>query len=165
MYEGSKIAVTDHEAGSLSLLTLTRRASRRCLGIATFTQTMDAKGNIGLFHIGTEEAGVDWSLMNPPYMRLRKDREQVSKGLQRLRAKARKRGYTLSEGQLASQRLRQSQLMRLKGGGVLSHVLPLTAAYGKSWQEWREGLETHFKDIIAIAHVGHAEESMSADTG
>ena len=166
VYEGSKIAVTDHEAGSLSLLDPDQTGISQVLGYRDVTQTMDAKGNIGLFHIGTEEAGVDWSLMNPPYMRPRKDREQVSKGLQRLRAKARKRGYTLSEGQagLASD-FGNLSLMRLKGGGVLSHVLPLTAAYGKSWQEWREGLETHFKDIIAIAHVGHAEESMSADTG
>ena len=162
-YSGARIAVTDHEAGSLSLLDPDQTGVSEILGYRDVMT--DQQGRLGLFHIGLEDAGVDWSLMNPPYSRPRKDREQVSKGLSRLRAKAKKRGYTLSNGQAGlGSDFGNLSLMRMKGEGTLSHVLPLTAAHAESWQEWRRGIETHFANIVAVATVGHTEESMSADT-
>ena len=164
-YKGSKIAVTDHEAGSLSLLDPNQTGVSEVLGYRDVIQTSDTQGNLGLFHIGMEGTGVDWSLMNPPYSRPRIGRKQATKGLSRLREKAKKSGYTLSNGQAGlGTDFGNISLMRMKGWGVLSHVLPLTAAYAESWQQWREGIETHFKDIVVIANVGHDEESMSADT-
>ena len=166
VYEGSKIAVTDHPAGSLSLLDPSQTGVSEVLGYRDITQVTDQQGNFGLFHVGLEDAGVDWSLMNPPYSRPRKDREQVTKGLAPLRNKAKRQGYDLSHGQAGlGSDFGNLSLMRLKGNGVLSHVLPLTAAHSESWQRWREGIETHFGDIVVIANVGRDEESMSADTG
>ena len=166
VYEGSKLAVTDHEAGSLSLLDPDQTSISQVLGYRDVARTRDERGNLGLFHVGMEESGVDWALMNPPYSRARSGRVQPTRGLARLRAKARRRGYTLSHGQAGlGSDFGNLSLMRMKGGGVLSHVLPLTAAYAESWQQWREGIETHFENIVAIANVGQDEESMSADTG
>ena len=166
VYSGSKVAVTDHEAGSLILLDPNQTSISEVLGYRDVARTKDEHGNIGLFHVGLEESGVDWSLMNPPYSRARGGRAQATKGLDKLRAKAKRREYTLSHGQAGlGSDFGNLSLMRMKGDGVLSHVLPLTAAHAESWQRWREGIETHFDQIVAIANVGRAEESMSADTG
>ncbi len=167
-YETSKIAVTDHESGSLSLLDPQSTGISEILGYRDVIQTVDGKGNLGLFHIGigAEGEGVDWSLMNPPYNRARGGMRQATKGLAALRTKARRQGYAMSNGQagLASD-FGNLSLIRMNAGGVLSHVLPLTSAHAESWQDWRTGIETHFDNIIAIANVGRDEESMSADTG
>ena len=166
VYGGSKVAVTDHEAGSLTLLDPNQTSISEVLGYRDVARTKDERGNIGLFHVGLEESGVDWSLMNPPYSRARGGRAQATKGLDSLRARARRRNYTLSHGQAGlGSDFGNLSLMRMKSGGVLSHVLPLTAAHAESWQRWRQGIETHFDEITAIANVGHQEESMSADTG
>ena len=167
VYDGAKIVVSDHPAGSLSLLDPEETGVSRVLGYRDVTQVRDDSGNRGLFHIPIEDLGVDWALMNPPYSRPRIGRQQATVGLKSLRDKAKRRGYDLSNGQAGlGSDFGNVSLMRLKGDGVISHVLPLTAAHAKSWQQWREGIETHFKDIIAIANTGLGdEESMSADTG
>ena len=167
VYEGSKIAVTDHPAGSLSLLDPSQTGVSEVLGYRDVTQMMDQQGNFGLFHVGLEGAGVDWSLMNPPYSRPRRGRVQPTKGLSPLRNKARQQGYGMSHGQAGlGSDFGNLSAMRLKGDGVLSHVLPFTAAYSGSWQKWREGIETHFEDITVVTNTGdHRLTSMSADTG
>ena len=166
-YNGAKIAVTDHEAGSLSLLDPRDDSVSKILGFRDVTEQSDENGKMGLFHIGTgeESTGVDYALMNPPYSRPRKDRIQAAKGLDKLRAKAKRAGYLMSHGQagLASD-FGNLSLMRLKPGGVFAHVLPLTAAHSESWQAWRREMETHFEDIVALANVGDDIDSMSADT-
>ena len=165
-YERSKIAVTSHEAGSLSLLDPADTAISQILGYRDVTQQADEHGNVGLFHVGIGRNGVDWSLMNPPYSRPRKGRSQATKGLPKLRQKAKGRGYAMSNGQagLATD-FGNLSMMRTKEGGVLSHVLPLTAAYAESWSEWRIGIETCYEDIVVITNIGENRlTSMSADT-
>ena len=166
-YESSKIAVTDHEAGSLSLLDPDDTAISEILGYRDVTQQEDEHGNVGLFHIGVGRGGVDWTLMNPPYSRPRRGRVQPTRGLDALRAKARRRGYGMSHGQagLATD-FGNLSMMRTKENGVLSHVLPMTAAYAGTWSAWREGIETNYEDIVAITNTGENRlTSMSADTG
>ena len=164
-YDGSKIAVTDHPAGSLTLLDPEYTGISEVLGYKDIERTKDEAGNIGLFHVGVGERGVDWALMNPPYSRPRAGREQATRNLAPLRAKARRGGYEMSNGQagLATD-FGNLSLMRLKPGGVFAHVLPLTAAHAETWRAWRREMETHFEDIIAVANVGEGLESMSADT-
>ena len=161
-YEMSKIAVTTHEAGSLSLLDPAAGSVSRVLGFYDATSSSDEKEGMGLFSLGTgeESTGVDYALMNPPYSRPRKGRIQPTKGLDKLRAKARRAGYVMSNGQagLATD-FGNLSLMRLKPGGVFAHVLPLTAAHAETWTEWRREMETHFEDIVAVAGP-----QMSADT-
>ena len=156
-YERSKIAVTTHEAGSLSLLDPDAGGVSRVLGFYDATSSSDEKEGMGLFSLGRAEegTGVDYALMNPPYSRPRKGRIQPTKGLGKLRAKAKKAGYAMSNGQagLATD-FGNLSLMRLKPSGVFAHVLPLTAAHAETWMEWRREMETHFENIVAIANVG-----------
>ena len=56
---------------------------------------------------------------------------------------------------------------KLKPGGVLALVLPLTAATGLSWQRFRDMLAgdyTHLS-VLSIASAGESEMSFSSDTG
>ncbi len=165
-YAGAKIAVTSHEAGSLSLLDPDDTAISQILGYRDVTQQADEHGNVGLFHIGVGKSGVDWALMNPPYSRPRRGRSQPTKGLAKLRTKAKRKGYAMSNGQagLATD-FGNLSMMRTKKSGVLSHVLPMTAAYSGTWTAWREGIESNYENIVAITNTGeHRLTSMSADT-
>ena len=56
---------------------------------------------------------------------------------------------------------------KLKPGGVLALVLPLTAASGLSWQRFREMLDGDYTDmtVLSIASAGESEMSFSSDTG
>lgn len=164
-YAGSKIAVITDPAGALILLDPTVTGVSNVLGYRNVTPTTGNGGDEGVFHVRLQ--GIDWSLMNPPYSRPRKGREQATVGLAPLRRAAKRRNFLMSHGQagLASDFGNLSNI-RLAPGGVYSHVLPLTAAHAGSWQAWRAELEKDFQDIVAIANVSAAElQSMSADTG
>ena len=164
-YSGSKIAVITDPAGSLVLLNPGITGVSNVLGYRNVTPTAGSGGEEGVFHVMLQ--GIDWSLMNPPYSRPRRGREQATGGLAPLRRAAKKARFLMSHGQagLASDFGNLSNI-RLAPGGVYSHVLPLTAAHAGSWQSWRAELEKDFQDIIAIANVSAAElQSMSADTG
>ena len=55
---------------------------------------------------------------------------------------------------------------KLKPGGVLALVMPLSAAAGLSWQEFRQMLVQRYTDVtvLSIAATGDAM-SFSSDTG
>ena len=56
---------------------------------------------------------------------------------------------------------------KLKPGGVLALVLPLTVASGLSWRRFREMLACDYTDlsVLSIASAGESEMSFSSDTG
>ena len=56
---------------------------------------------------------------------------------------------------------------KVKPGGVLALVLPLTIVAGESWSAARRLLARHYRDldVLTIAAVGQSETSFSADTG
>lgn len=56
---------------------------------------------------------------------------------------------------------------KLKPGGVLALVLPLTALQGASWEKARSLLRTSYCDIqvVTLAATGSRERAFSADTG
>ena len=164
-YASSNIVVITDPAGSLTLLDPTVTGVSNVLGYRNATPTKGIGGELG--HIHVPLGGIHWSLMNPPYNRPRRGRQQATKGLERPRAAARKHQYLMSNGQagLASDFGNLSNI-RLAHQGVYSHVLPLTAAHASSWKAWRAELEKDFQDIVVIANVSTAElQSMSADTG
>ena len=164
-YDGSSIAVITDPAGSLVLLDPNITGVSQVLGYRNATPTKGIGGEPGYFHI--ELGGIDWVLMNPPYGRPRKGRRQVTTGLKKPRAAAKRHQYLMSHGQagLASDFGNLSNI-RLAPGGVYSHVLPLTAAHSASWGNWRAEMEKDFQDIVVIANVSGSElQSMSADTG
>ena len=53
---------------------------------------------------------------------------------------------------------------KIRCGGRLGFVLPLTAAFADTWQRTRQMVERDFEDIIALSIAGGGE-SLSADTG
>ena len=164
-YAGSSIAVITDPAGSLILLDPNITGVSQVLGYRNATPTKGSGGESGYFHI--ELGGIDWALMNPPYGRPRRGRRQVTTGLEKPRAAAKRHQYLMSHGLagLASDFGNLSNI-RLAPGGVYSHVLPLTAAHSATWRNWRAELEKDFQDIVVIANVSGSElQSMSADTG
>ena len=55
---------------------------------------------------------------------------------------------------------------KLKPGGVLALVLPLSAASGLSWQEFRRMLATEYTDLAVLSIAANGREmSFSSDTG
>lgn len=57
--------------------------------------------------------------------------------------------------------------VKLKPGGTIAFVLPLTVVTGDAWSAARELLATYYRDIciVSIAATGSMERSFSADTG
>ena len=57
--------------------------------------------------------------------------------------------------------------LKLKPGGILALVLPLTAAAASSWIKFRRLLHTHYTDVIALSIAASRNDdlSFSADTG
>ncbi len=164
-YQGSRIAIVTHEAGSLCLLNPETTGISDMLGSGGRGLTPGQSSRDGTVQV--PEGSVDWALMNPPYSRARGGREQATTGLAPLRRVAAKYGYRMSHGQagLGSDFGNLSN-MRLKPGGMFAHVLPLTAAHAGSWTQWRRELVKHFEDVVVIANTSSAElQSMSADTG
>ena len=164
-YGKSKIAIVTHQAGSLSLLDPRITGITDYLGYGGVAATPGLNRELGLFHIA--HGSIHWSLMNPPYSRPFKGRRQATTGLNKLRPLAAKAGWKMSHGQagLASDFGNMSN-MRMAPGGVLAHVLPLTAAHASSWKSWRSELEKDFQDIVAIANVAPTElQTMSDETG
>ena len=164
-YQESRIAIVTHEAGSLCLLNPETTGISDMLGSGGRGLTPGQSSNNGMVRVPV--GSVDWVLMNPPYSRPRRGREQATTGLAPLRRIAAKYGWLMSHGQagLGSDFGNMSN-MRLKAGGVFAHVLPLTAAHTGSWTQWRREMVKHFKDIVVIANTSTSElQSMSADTG
>jgi hypothetical protein len=56
---------------------------------------------------------------------------------------------------------------KLKSGGVLALVMPLSLMVGESWEESRQLLRKNYRDlvILSIAGAGSEDMSFSADTG
>lgn len=120
--------------------------------------------------------GIDWILMNPPYSRTRggqsafdiaglseDERKACQKKWQRV---VRDEPVTLTAGMGAS--FLALARKRVKLGGRVGFVLPLTAAFAKSWEETRSMIELEFTEITAIAvAAGQAlgKDALSADTG
>ena len=164
-YQESRIAIVTHEAGSLCLLNPETTGITDMLGGGGRGLTPGQTSNNGMVRVPI--GSVDLALMNPPYSRPRRGREQATTGLAPLRRIAAKYGWLMSHGQagLGSDFGNMSNI-RLKAGGVFAHVLPLTAAHAGSWTQWRREMVKHFKDIVVIANTNTSElQSMSADTG
>ena len=124
--------------------------------------------------IFVQTSGMDYVIMNPPYSRTRKGQAAFSMG-----------GLTEKERKLCQDRwtaLRKNEATdakagmassflcigakKVKPGGRIGYVLPLTAAFAGSWRKTRKMLETEFKEIVLINHAGGSggKQSLSADT-
>lgn len=124
------------------------------------------------------DSSVDWILMNPPYSRTRGGQSvfDVAGLSDNERADCQRRWKELVQNEPAHKINRTSGLAasflglaikKLKKGGGLGFVLPLSAAAAPSWKGTRQYLEATCTNIVAIGtRAGRLrEQSISADTG
>ena len=126
--------------------------------------------------VSIPDGDIDWILMNPPYSRTRGGQSAFDiAGLSTIERKACQKKWKkvvgnepvkLTAGMGASFLALARKKVRL--GGRIGFVLPLTAAFAESWAATRRMIERDFIDITAIAvTVGQAlgRDALSADTG
>ena len=125
--------------------------------------------------VAVEDDSCDWILMNPPYSRTRGGQSAFDvAGLSESERKAcQKRWGILVKGQGVNRKagLAASFLAlakkKIKQGGRIGFVLPLTAAFAETWAITRKMIEESFDDITAITvAAGQAlgKDALSADT-
>ncbi len=123
--------------------------------------------------IEVENDSIDWILMNPPYSRTRGGQSafDIAGLTQWQRNHCQKRWGNLiknlpaikTAGMGASFLVLARQ--KVRPGGRIGFVLPLTAGFAESWRETRAMIERDFVDIIAIAVAGgHGAGELSAAT-
>ena len=129
------------------------------------------------------DEGYDLVIMNPPFTRntnkagdyadkfagafaafnsTRKDQRDMSSRMAKLRQGTCYHGHAGMASAFAGLAHR-----KLKPGGVLALVLPLTATAGLSWQAFRKMLADHYTGltVLSIATAGNDELAFSSDTG
>ncbi len=117
-----------------------------------------------------------WLLMNPPYSRTRGGQsafdiagltESERKRCQRRWGKLVKDEPTNRKAGMGATYLALAA-RKVKPGGRIGFVLPLTAAFAESWAPTRQMIEREFEQVVAIAvAAGQAlgRDALSADTG
>lgn len=127
------------------------------------------------FSVHVTDSSVDWILMNPPYSRARRGQAVFDvAGVSESKRKAcQTRWGKLIDGRPANAQagLAASFLVlarqKVRLGGRIGFVLPLTAAFADTWTTTRDMIEREFVDIVAIAvAAGQAlgQDALSADT-
>ena len=121
------------------------------------------------------DSSLSWVLMNPPYSRTRGGQSAFDvAGMGNAERKAcQQRWEKLSRGKANNQAGMAASFLaladqKLRPGGRLGFVLPLTAAFADTWTMTRKLVETQYSDIVAIAFsAGRAlgRQAVSADTG
>ena len=115
----------------------------------------------------------DYIVMNPPYSRTRKDQSAFDlAGLSETqRTACQKRWQQLLRKQPAKKTAGMAAsflclaLDKVKLGGRIGFVLPLSAAFDDAWGVTREMLVNEFEEIVAICRAGqNNKQSLSADT-
>src|SRR5713226_8209245 len=117
------------------------------------------------FTRATGHEGKKIGVPNPMFAAFRSSEEE-----QRLMAKATQR---LTRGTSAHGNAGEASIFlvladrKLKSGGVLALVMPLSLVAGDAWEASRELLAEHYGEmvIVSIAGADNAELSFSADTG
>ena len=126
--------------------------------------------------ISVNDNSITYILMNPPYSRTRKGQSAFDiAGLSdEERENCQEKWGELISNESANKLSGMAATFlalaskKLTLGGRMGFVLPLTAAFAKSWQETRAMIENEFEDIIAVAVSGGkalGAEAFSADTG
>ncbi|MCY4309925.1 MAG: hypothetical protein OXC54_01205, partial [Rhodospirillaceae bacterium] len=128
------------------------------------------------FSVDIPDDSVDWILMNPPYSRTRGGQSafDIAGLLERERKACQRRWGRLIRNQPANARAGMGASFlalarkKVRPGGRIGFVLPLTAAFADSWAATRCMIERDFTGIAAVAvAAGQAlgRDALSADTG
>ena len=138
-----------------------------------------ASGSRGQQHaraVEVRERRIDWIMMNPPYSRTRGGQSafDVAGLSDKEKSACQKRWGILLKGEpaiktagMAASFLAMAR-KKVRNGGRIGFVLPLTAAFAESWAVTRRMVEQQFDDIVAVAvAAGQAlgPDALSADTG
>ena len=133
-------------------------------------------GEDGKFSVDVPDDSVDWVLMNPPYSRTRAGQRVFDiAGLSESEITACQRRWRQlikdepgnAKAGMASSFLALAR-KKVRPGGRIGFVLPLTTAFAESWTTIRRMFERDFVDITAVViAAGQAlgKEALSADTG
>ena len=160
--------------GALEYLTSSRQQD---MLHGRFQETLSGDGSDDAGMIVANDNAFDYVLMNPPYSRTRRGQSAFDiadlTDTERNACQTRWGELLDSQHQLAplwhapatrTAGMAASFLCiarrKVKVGGRIGFVLPLTAAFAQSWEKTRALLVTHFEDIIAITGSQY-----SADTG
>jgi len=125
--------------------------------------------------IDIADESVDWVLMNPPYSRTRKGQSafDIAGLTESERKSCQKRWGKLIRNEPADKRAGMAASFltlgrkKVKKGGRIGFVLPLTSAFADSWGKTRIMIEQQFDDITAlVVSPGQAlgKDALSADT-
>ena len=125
--------------------------------------------------ISVPDRSLDYLLMNPPYSRTRGGQSAFDiAGLSKKeRVNCQKRWKYLLRGEPANKIAGMAASFlclankKIRAGGRLGFVLPLTAAFSPEWAVTRKMIATDFTDILAISKAGASagDDALSADTG
>ncbi len=122
------------------------------------------------------ERSIDWIMMNPPYSRTRGGQsafdvagmsEDEKHACQKRWGVLLKNEPAVKTAGMAASFLAMAS-KKVRNGGRIGFVLPLTAAFAESWAVTRRMVEQQFEDIVAVAvAAGQAlgPDALSADTG
>ena len=132
--------------------------------------------------VDVQDEGFDLVIMNPPFTRAtnhegahaditnpafaafnatRKDQSDMGKRLNQLG-----RGSAYHGNAGIASAFAELGHRKLKAGGVLAMVLPLSAAVGLSWQNFRDVLAKEYTDISVLSIAANGKDmSFSSDTG
>ena len=164
------------KTGALEFLSRGRIVNDLVSGGSEYVLNGNGDGEADEIAIKADDDAFDYVIMNPPYSRTRGGQSAFDiAGIKRPEMLAcQKRWAELNKTLPANKQAGMAAsflclaAQKLKPGGRLGLVLPLTAAFGASWDETRAMIVTEFEDIIALtpanAMVGGAS-NLSADTG
>lgn len=172
-YSGTNIGVAsvrDELTGSLELL------DSPSLGdlFGLHVQSSRGKEQEQPTHVlSAPDGSLDLVIMNPPYSRTRGGQsafdvaglsEAERKGSQKRLGKLLNKTEANRTAGLASAFVALAD-RKLKSGGVLGAVLPLTAAMQGAWKNIRRLFETNYTDIVMVTMASDKRSTFSADTG
>lgn len=126
--------------------------------------------------VSIEDRSLDWVLMNPPYSTSAGDGSafDIAGVSESERRACQDRWGEVLKGEQATKQAGMAASFlalaakKIKFGGRIGFVLPLTAAFGSSWVVTRRMIERDFIDVIAVVvAAGQAlhQDAFSADTG
>ncbi len=126
------------------------------------------------YPIAVNNRSLDYVVMNPPYSRTRGGQsafdiaglsEQQRRGCQTRWGNLIRNEPALKTAGMAASFLSLAR-NKVKRGGRIGFVLPLTAAFAESWTVTRQMIVEEFEDVLVLARAGGEDsEAFSADTG
>ena len=174
-YAHSNIICSDIRRGKTGSLDLLKNeAIEDLFGVSSFTATDGSKTH----NFRPADGTFDLCIMNPPYSRTRGESKTRGGGKvfgveglpQYQREKSLDNLGKLLSGSFANKKAGMASAFclladkKLKPGGVLAAVLPLSAAGQHSWRDFRAHIIKNYSDIIVVSMATEKMQSFSAET-